>query len=558
MDLNYYNPFSKFFMKSRLASEDDIEEQYVKNSQAISQEDLEFDMLYGRQNSQGFGITNSQAIFKTIFTSKQQKIAIYREMANFPEIKDSIDTICDEAITANESGKYIGLQIIEEIPLREEKIIRNTFNYIVNDVFKFKERGWDLFKRWLIESEIYLEVILDKNGTKIIGVKPLPAAITNPVYDGNVIKKFVQTSIPGSRTSEMKGDRYLEPNQVLYVNSGEYGTSWLDVRGYLESTIRTYNQLRSLEDALIIYRIVRAPERRLWNIEVGKLQTGRAEEFLKGVIQKYRKQDIYNASTGTIDNTKMYQALTQDYWFLKKEGQGTEVTPLQSSMSFGELDDVKYFLTKLYKTLHIPRSRWEDTINTVSTGTAPGEITREEVKFSRFIGRLRTRFSKIVIDLLVQQLRLSNQVSAKYTQKSLFNIEFFEENVFAEQKKLQVMKAKSEVLDGFLAQMAGPENENGVWSRRFVMKEIWGMTDEQYQKMRTEIEEERRELEMKDAAVADTAASEPKAKSGKIKSPEDAKEATSEVPVQEPKAETPDETAADQSQEPEEDIPEAP
>ena len=292
MDLNYYNPFSKFFLKSRLASEDDMEEQYIKNSQGISQEDLEFDMLYGRQSSQGFGIVNTQAIFKTIFTSKQQKIAIYREMANFPEIKDSIDTICDEAITANENGQYIGLQINEEIPLREEQIIRKTFNYVVNDVFKFKERGWDLFKRWLIESELYLEVILDKGGTKIIGVKPLPAAITNPVYEGNVIKKYIQTSIqtsiPGSRNSEKMGDRFFETNQVLYINSGEYGTSYLDVRGYLESTIRTYNQLRSLEDALIIYRIVRAPERRLWNIEVGKLQSGRAEEFLKGVIQKYR------------------------------------------------------------------------------------------------------------------------------------------------------------------------------------------------------------------------------------------------------------------------------
>lgn len=558
MDLNYYNPFSKFFLKSRLASEDDMEEQYIKNSQGISQEDLEFDMLYGRQSSQGFGIVNTQAIFKTIFTSKQQKIAIYREMANFPEIKDSIDTICDEAITANENGQYIGLQINEEIPLREEQIIRKTFNYVVNDVFKFKERGWDLFKRWLIESELYLEVILDKGGTKIIGVKPLPAAITNPVYEGNVIKKYIQTSIqtsiPGSRNSEKMGDRFFETNQVLYINSGEYGTSYLDVRGYLESTIRTYNQLRSLEDALIIYRIVRAPERRLWNIEVGKLQSGRAEEFLKGVIQKYRKQDIYNASTGTIDNTKMYQALTQDYWFTKKEGQGTEVTPLQSSMTFGELDDVKYFLTKLYKTLHIPRSRWEDTINTVSTGTAPGEITREEVKFSRFVGRLRTRFSKIIIDLLVQQLRLSNQVSAKYTQKSLFNVEYFEENVFAEQKKLQILKAKSDVLSGFLDQMATPENVQGSWSRRFVMKEIWGMTDEQYQKMRTEISEELREAEMKDAVGAEE--STPKKESGKVESPEEAKEATAEVPEQEPKAETPDEVA--DTTEPEEEIPDRP
>jgi len=542
MDFSYYNPFSKFFLDSKYRAEEEKEIQSMKNAVGISTEDYEF--YSENSGNQGFGTNNTMAMFKTSFMDKRQKVVMYREMANFPEIKDAIDTICDETITSNENGEYLDLIITKEIPLREEKIIRKTFDYVVNEVLKFDRNGWEYFRRWLIEAELYLEMVLNNEGNKIIRVRALPVAITQPMYEGQIIKKFVQTNTPvQTNYGQNQGNKpvVFESNQVAYSHYGQYGNSLLDVRGYLEASIRTYNQLKSLEDAVIIYRLVRAPERRIWNISTGKLQPGKAQEFLKNLIHSYRKNDIYNNQTGQVDSTKAFQALTQDYWFLRDaDGRGAEVNTLQSGMSLGELDDVNYFLRKLYKTLNIPRSRWEDTLNTVATGVAPGEITREELKFSKFITRLRNRFSQIIIDIMIQQLRLSNQVNQVYTKSSLFKVKYFEENAFAEQKKLQVLNAKMDVMSKFKDDIASAENKNGLWSRKYVMTEIWGMTDQEYQEQQTMIQEELAETEAKEKAPK-------KSEKPSEEPPENedgSEEAKSEVPVQELPNETPEETPA--------------
>jgi len=551
MEFNYFNPFSKFFLDSKYKQEEDREIQGERNAQGISSEDYEFFGSGASSNKDlaAFGINNTQALFKTSFFNKQQKISLYREMSNFPEIKDAIDTICDEAITSNEDGRYVDLVINKELPAREERIIRKTFDYVVNDVLKFQKYGWEYFRRWLVESELYLEMVLNNDGNKIIRVRLLPAAITHPVYEGSVIKKFIQQPMPVNTNSQQMANPaatqntptiMFESNQVTYVNYGEYGSSYMDVLGYLQSTIRTYNQLKSLEDAVIIYRLVRAPERRLWNINSGKQPQGKATEFLKNLIHNYRKNDIYNQQTGQVDSTKSFQALTQDYWFLKdSDGRGTDVSILQSGMNLGELDDVNYFLRKLYKTLNIPRSRWEDTLNTVSTGMAPGEITREELKFSKFINRLRTRFSKIIIEIMIQQLRLSNQINQAYTKEELFSIKYFEENAFAEQKKLQVLKAKMDVLSQFTGDVVSEDNPNGLWPMKFVMQEIWGMNDQEFQELQKQKAEELIEAGKK---------SNPPEKEKKRAKPEEGEnedgsaEAKSEVPVQEVPPEQPEET----------------
>lgn len=343
-----------------------------------------------------------------------------------------------------------------------------------------------------VESELFLEKVLNDKGTKILGIKLLPASTTYPIYEGPVITKYAQTTkrVNSFNSRHLQdSETFFEPEQITYVNAGFYGANMLDVRGYLEPSIRTWNQLKNLEDSLIIYRLVRAPERRLWNVEAGRLPPGKSEEFLKQQIARYKKEFTIN-NDGTIDSQKLFQALTHDYWFIKREGQGTEVTNLQSGINLGEIDDVNYFLRKMYKTLQIPRSRWEDTMNTVATNMAPGELTREEVKFSRFIGRLRDRFKKIFIDLLVTQLRLSNQIDSKYTRESIFDIEFCEENVFAEQKRLMNLKSKFDVFAQYSADIVGPDNPNGKFSKRLAMTKFFGWTDEEYQENEEWIKEE--------------------------------------------------------------------
>jgi hypothetical protein len=235
---------------------------------------------------------------------------------------------------------------------------------------------------------------------------------------------------------------------------------------------------------------VRAPERRLWNVETGRLPPGKAEEYLKGLVARYKKNYTYNSETGSVDSQKLFQALTDDYWFAKKEGQGTTVDTLQSGMNLGELDDVKLFLTSLYKSLQIPRSRWEDNLNSVTSMSAPGELTREELRFSRMIARFRNRFKKIFIDLLCTQLSLSNQVDAKYTRYSMFDIEYSEENAFAEQKKLLNAKSKLEVLTMAQTMIRNKDNPNGLFSQKYAMKNFWGCTEQEYQEMQNEMKEE--------------------------------------------------------------------
>lgn len=489
-----YNPFSQSFLKARNSIDVEREVQIIKNSQGKSSEELmladasqNINHNYGVGYSPGADFSNSPAAFKAVFSSKVNKIATYREMSNFPEIIDALNIISDEAITKDDSGKYVKLKINRDLPTREQKHILKTFDYIVEQVLKFDDYGWKYFRTWLIDSELFLEKIMNDDKNKLIGVKILPSQSTYPVYEGSVIKKFIQNARKDRNTSK---DISFEANQVCYLHWDDYGTSLLDVRGYLEPAIRTWNQYRNLQDALIIYRLVRAPERRLWNVEAGRLPPGKSEEYLKQLIARYRKNYTWNSETGTVDSTKLFQALTEDYWFIKREGQGTTVDTLQSSMNLGDLEDVNLFLRSLYKSLQIPKSRWEDTLNSVTSNTAPGEITREEVRFSKMVNRFRNRFKKIFLDLLCTQLTLSNQIDKKYTREHIFDIEFCDENVFAEQKKLLNQKSQLEVMALARDFVASKDNPNGVYSKRYFSIEFAGLTAEEYQNMRNEIKAE--------------------------------------------------------------------
>lgn len=512
------NPFSEYFLKAKTKADITREEQIVRNSQGVSHEESMLvgasENLYGSHYSTPVGEFHSnQAAFRSIFSNKGQKINTYREMSMFPEINGALTFISDEAITKDEHGKYVKLIIKKDIPTREEKHIRNVFDYIVDEVLKFDKNGWKLFRNWLIESELFIEKILNDEGNRIIGMKVLPAANTYPVYEGNVIKRYVQTTKKVSLKS-LQYNSYetsFAANQICYIHWDDYSFSPLDVRGYLEASVRTWNQYKNLQDALLIYRLVRAPERRLWNVEAGRLPPGKSEEYLKGLVARYRKNYTYNPDTGSIDSQKMFQALTDDYWFIKREGQGTTVDTLQSGMNLGQLDDVNLFKVALYTSLQIPKSRWEDTLNTVTSNTAPGEITREELRFSKMVGRFRNRFKKLFIDFLVTQLAFSNQIDQKWIRESLFDVEYCEENAFAEQKKQLNLKSKLEILNMANALIASPDNPNAPFSQKYVMQEMWGWTEQEYQEQEnqkaSELSEKSSKEQSKEEAPAESEAS---------------------------------------------------
>lgn len=489
-----FNRFARVFQTGR-EKEDSLEYQQIKNSQGMSQEEfdrsnlLTYDYLYNSNQAASYvGVS-----FENYFANKVQRIMKYREMSLFPEVSDALDMVCDEAIVDNPAGDILSLAIKKEIPSNIERQVRDEWDYIVHDVFAFNERGWDFFKKWLIEAELYMENILNDSGDSIIGIKILPAHSMVPVMENNKIIAFMQTRKEGvvdKNSVEVKGIKEeslmtFDRDQVSYINYGQSGESAVDVRGYLEPVIRTYNQLKNLEDSLVIYRINKAPLRRLWNVNNRRMPKGKGEEYLKSLIQKFRKKIIYNPQTGEVDSSANIQTLTEDYWFLKNDdGSGTEVSTLGENTGFlNEIDDIKYFLAKLNKGLKIPRARWEDSKTAgYSTGKNSSEVTREEIKLMKFVERLQRRFKYLILDTFITQLRIKG-FDEQYVDLSLYDLEYTKSNLFSEYREMEMVETKATLL-GSLDQFIAKESNDfvGYFDEEYVMTRMLFISDEEWTK----------------------------------------------------------------------------
>jgi hypothetical protein len=492
-----------------------------RNAIGKTQEELDFYSRYGLNSTND--IFSSNISFYDWFNTKRERISFYKTMSIFPEINDALDNICDDAVIDNGDGLMVYMDINKDrIPPEIEKQIKKEFEYVVNNVLSFHNNGWEYFHRWLVEAELYLEIVLNESKTKVIGVKVLPAHSIVPLYEGNIIKGYVQTKSEISTADfsiDNKESIRFEPNQISYINFGSFGRNMLDVRGYLEPVIRPYNMIRQIEDSIVIYRLVRSPERRVFNIDTGKLPKGKAEEYIKGIIQKYKKRLSYDATTGNIQTSQHVQSMIEDFWFAKGENGGSSVETLQSGMNLGEINDVEYFLKKLYKTLKLPKSRWEENVN-YSAGKM-GEIQREEVKFSNFINRLRSRFEKIFFDILFLQLNLKG-IDKKYIKQENFNVRWVENNLFKEYKERESSSEMIDIWSKINEDVISKDRPDAAFSKEFIMKNFMKMTNEQFDKNE----------ELKKKELAD----------GELEEIEDTKEETkaAEKPVEEtpPKDET--------------------
>jgi hypothetical protein len=300
MDLSklfLFNPFSRFFNRTR--SEEDVKvEKQLANSQGISQEEIDIRNFinYDYLSSPGAAITYIGIQFEQYFGSKSGRIQKYREMARYPIINDGLSQICDESIVSNSDGSFLALEIQEEIPEHIEEEIRKIWKYLVVDVFNFNERGWEFFRKWIIEAELYMELILNDEGDNIIGIKILPAHTMMPIYEENKISGFMQVNVNSpeavkgvdhahkgnvsyantqSYSQTEQSNIIFDKDQVAYVNFGDYGDNFLDTRGFLESSIRPYNQLKNMEDALVVHRLCLDGQSRVktkdgWNHKVLK------------------------------------------------------------------------------------------------------------------------------------------------------------------------------------------------------------------------------------------------------------------------------------------------
>jgi len=477
-EFSYLNPFGKYFLRGKNEKGMQRQKQFLDNAQGVSENEGMFatfdqwgvpDMGYGGEFS------SSSIKFSQAFNQKKFRITKYREMEMYPEISDALDVICDEAIVADEKGNVITLTIKKDLPSVDKRMVRKEFEYISNEVLGTREKLWEMYRKWLVEGEIFLELVLNKYGNKVIGTKTLASFITFPVYVQDMITSFMQYQTPNDTYN--KNEKVFPVQQLAYAYWPIIGSNKIDVRGYLEPCIRTYNQLKNLEDALVVYRLVRAPERRIWNIEVGRMPTGKAEEYLKKLIHKYKRQISYNSATGEIDSTQNVQALTEDFWFASREGQASTVQNLQGGLQLGEIEDVNYFLRKMYKTLKVPRARFEDPQSQYNPGA---NIEREEIKFNKFVERTQYHFKKMIMDVFIQQLRLRNY-NEKLLDRNLYDITFTKSNYFKEYKEMSLREAKINIYNSMSTYIYSPDNLNGTFADEFVKKNLAGFTDEEFE-----------------------------------------------------------------------------
>jgi len=418
----------------------------------------------------------------------QDLIRKYRCMAMHPEVDSAIEDIVNEAIVSDTNDTPVAIDLSNlDISERIKTIIREEFAYVLH-LLDFNNKGHEMFRRFYVDGRLYYHKVIDLNApergiTDIRNIDSMkiklvreykkdlpPPNLKNP----SLTYSAGQPQVVGQRTSQMparvneffiynkKGLNYLgrgsmgqqanngtvkiAKDAVSYVTSGLVDGNNGQVLSYLNKAQKSLNQLRWMEDAIVIYRMARAPERRLFYIDVGNLPKAKAESYLRDVMARYRTKVSYDQSTGEIRDEKKYMSMLEDYWLPRREGgRGTEVSTLPGGQNLGELEDLKYFQDKLYRSLNIPISR-QDAGSGFQLGKSDN-IMRDEVKFAKFVGRMRKKFSYLFSDILKTQLVLKGVVSPKEydSMKEHIQFDFIYDNHFAELREMEMLQNRLQV-----------------------------------------------------------------------------------------------------------------
>lgn len=422
----------------------------------------------------------------------------YREMALYPEVEMAIDDICNEAVVYEDNKKPVEIEIDDKVlPPKIKKKIQEEFDQILR-LLKFQDRGYEIFRKWYIDGRLYYHKIVDKDnpGNGLVELRPIEATHIRKVR--NVVKKkdrktdadlvsrvdefFIynerdeasSTTAAFSVAGPMKGVR-ISTDSVCYVHSGLFDSGKKRVLSYIHKALKPLNQLKMVEDAVVIYRLSRAPERRVFYIDVGNLPKNKAEQYLKEIMNRYRNKLVYDASTGELKDERRHMTMLEDFWLPRREGgKGTEISTLPGGQNLGQMDDVLYFQKKLYKSLNVPSSRLETDQNGFNMGRQ-AEITRDELKFFRFIERLRKKFSELFHEILRTQLILKGVITKEdweYLQ-NVIRYNFRKDSYFTESKENEILTNRLNLVtaaDPYLGK---------YFSRKFIQKNILRLSDEE-------------------------------------------------------------------------------
>ena len=431
-------------------------------------------------------------------------ISRYREMAMQPEIESAIDDIMNEAIVQDDDGKIIEI-VLDDLdqPEKIKKAIKEEFHTILR-LLNYKHMAQDIFRRYYIDGRLYYNVLIDKENP-IAGIKELRYIDPRKLRKVREIKKK-KDERTGAELVDVFNEYYIYNDKVVSGSSSSYGpvgvritldsivsvvSGLMDSRravvlSYLHKAIKPLNQLRMIEDATVIYRISRAPERRIFYIDVGNLPKLKAEQYLRDIMVKYKNKLVYDAQTGEVRDDRKFLSMMEDFWLPRREGgKGTEITTLPGGQNLGELEDVKYFQKKLYNSLSVPISRLEPNQG-FSIGRV-AEVTRDELKFAKFVDRLRNKFSDIFNQALRVQCVLKGICTAdEWDQfKEHIYYDFIKDNNFSELKDAELMRER-------LSLLAAVDPYTGrYFSQAWIQRNVLRLTDDQIKEMQSEIDEEK-------------------------------------------------------------------
>ena len=472
------------------------------------------------------GFFGSYVDIEGVYKTEFELIKRYREMALHPEADSAIEDIISEALVSdtNDSPVEINLDNLNASDGIKDKV-RDAFKFI-KDLMDFDKKAHEIYRNWYVDGRLYYHKIIDLKNPEagIQEIRYIDAMkmryvrqqkknkddkfrVTNQNNDNPMEFEFPEIeeyfmftpkqTYPVGNASPMGGNQGIKiaKDAITYCTSGLVDRNKGITLSYLHKAIKSLNQLRMIEDSLVIYRLSRAPERRIFYIDVGNLPKMKAEQYLRDVMMRYRNKLVYNADTGEIRDDKKYMAMLEDFWLPRREGgRGTEISTLPGGQNLGEITDIEYFKKKLYRSLNVPPSRM-DGEGGFNLGRS-SEILRDEVKFSKFVGRLRKRFSNMFTDMLKTQLLLTNVITPEDWEVMSEHIQydFLYDNHFAELKEAELQNER-------MALLATVEPYVGkYYSQDYVRRRVLRQTDEEI------LEEDKKiEQEIKDGIIPDPA-----------------------------------------------------
>ena len=432
------------------------------------------------------------------FKNEVDLILKYRDIASQPECDAAVEDIINESIVGDNDESPVNLVLDElEISDKMKDAVKFEFETVLK-LLNFNAYAHDIYRKWYIDGRLPYHIIIDKNSpkkgiqelryidpTKLRKVKEIEEK-QDPKTGAKIIEKsdeffLFQDKLMSGAEQGLK----IYPDAIAYCTSGQMDPGRKRILSYLHKALKPVNQLRMMEDSLVIYRISRAPERRIFYIDVGNLPKGKAEEYLRGIMNQYRNKLVYDASTGDIKDDKKHMSMLEDFFLPRREGgRGTEITTLPGGENLGQIDDIIYFQKKLYKSLNVPVNRLEQEAQ--FTLGRSSEITRDEVKFKKFIDRLRKRFSDLFMQLLKTQLLLKGIITESDWKdwKESIAFDYIEDNYFSELKQSEMLRERFEMLRN-LDEYVGKYISN-EWIRKNVLRQ----TDDEIEEIQKQIDQE--------------------------------------------------------------------